>query len=136
MGHLAPAEHHGHLDLVPVLEKPPSVPRLRVEVVVIDTRPVLHFLEQNDVLLFLRLARLLGLLEFVFAVVHDADHGWPRERRDFDQIQSSFECRGECRVPVEDSELRPVGRDDPQRTDADLLIDAYALGDVLNGYGS
>jgi len=50
---------------------------LRHEVVLFDSRPVLHFLQVNDVLLLFGLARHLRLLELEFRI-HDAGHGWPR----------------------------------------------------------
>ena len=51
---LTAAEHHRHLHLVAFFQESPRVPGLRVEVVIVDARTVLHFLEVNDVLLLLR----------------------------------------------------------------------------------
>src|SRR5688572_5852615 len=51
---LPPAEHQRHLHLVAFLEKPAGVTRLRVEVVIVDARSVLHLLEVNHMLLLLR----------------------------------------------------------------------------------
>src|SRR5947199_325210 len=56
---LPAAEHHRHLDFVLLLEESARVARLRLEVVIIDARSELHFLELDDVLLFLGDASLL-----------------------------------------------------------------------------
>src|SRR4051812_25894584 len=45
MRDLTAAEHHRDLHLVLLFEKPPRVPRLGVEVVIVDAGTVLHFLE-------------------------------------------------------------------------------------------
>src|SRR6185503_5291050 len=129
---LPPPEHHGDLDLVLLFEKAPRVPRLRVEVVVVDPRAVLDLLELDHVLLFLGHARLLGHFELVLAVVHDADHGWSRGGRDFDQIQSLILRHAEGGIHFEDAELRPIGADHTDRADANLAVDANPLGGVLN----
>src|SRR5689334_16525160 len=63
MRDLPTAEHHRHLDLVLLLEEAPSVARLRVEVVVVDAGAELHFLQLDDVLLFLGDSSLLRHLE-------------------------------------------------------------------------
>ena len=88
------------LTLLPSSEEPAGVARLRLEVVILDPGPVLDFLELDHVLLLLRLARLLGLLELELPVVHDADDGRPRRGRDFDQIQPcSFGQPARHRLP-------------------------------------
>ena len=73
------------------------------------------------------------MLELELAVVHDADDGRSSERCDFHQIQPLFLCLRERGVHLENAELTAVGRDHAQRADADLAVDADALGGVLNG---
>ena len=70
---------------------------------------VLHFLELDDVLLLLGRPRRLGLLELELPVVHDLDHGGPRRRRDFHQIQPAFLRRRERFVDWQNPELLAVG---------------------------
>src|SRR5258706_2748760 len=91
---LSAPEHQRHLYLVSVLQELPRVTGLRHEVVLFDSRPVLHFLQVNDVLLLFGLARHLRLLELEFPVVHDAGHGWPRHWCNFHEIQSLLDRGG------------------------------------------
>src|SRR5215207_3490762 len=132
VGDLSAAEHHGHLDLVPLLEEPAGVARLRLEVVLLDPRPVLHFLELDHVLLLLRLPRLLRLLELEFAVVHDADDRRARHRSDFNQIEILFLRGSERGLYVQNAHLAAVGGDHTERADANLPVHADALGRILN----
>src|SRR5712691_11725584 len=129
---LSAPEHQRHLYLVSVLQELPRVTGLRHEVVLFDSRPVLHFLQVNDVLLLFGLARHLRLLEFEFPVVHDAGHGWPRHWCNLHEIQSLLDRGRQSSFDIHDSELRSIGSYDSDGTDADLFIDAYALGGVLD----
>ena len=106
--------------------------RLRLEVVILDSRTVLDLLEVDHVLLLLGLASHLGLLELEFPIVHDSDDGRPRHRRDFNEIEALLLCGCQRRVQIQNSQLTPVGRNDAQRTDTNLAIDADALRVVLN----
>jgi hypothetical protein len=132
VGDLTAAEHHGDLHFVLLFEKPARVPRLRVEIVIVDPGAVLHFLELDHVLLFLRDPRLLRHLELVLAVVHDADDGRTGSCGNFDQVQSLFFGHPKRRVNLENSELRAVGANHANWGDADLSIDPHALCGVLN----
>jgi len=58
--------HHRYLDLVPVLQELARVPSLEREVVIVDPWPVLHFLQMDDVLLFLCRPRRLRLSNLNF----------------------------------------------------------------------
>src|SRR6267378_7043078 len=80
----------------------------------------------NHVLLFLRGARRLRLLELVFPIVHDLDDGGPGERRDFHQIQAPFIRGGDRFIDRQHAQLVAVVRDHTHRTDPDLSIDAGA----------
>ena len=105
---------------------------LRLEVMLTDTGPELHFLQFDHVLLLLGLTRLLGHLELVLAVVHDADDGRPRGRGDFDKIEPCFFGHSHRDIDFEDAELRSVRADDADWADANLPIDSHPLGGVLN----
>src|SRR5687767_15677537 len=63
--------------------------------VLVDAGPVLHFLELDDVLLFLRDPRLFGLLELELSEVHHPDHRRPRRRCDLNQVERSEEHTSE-----------------------------------------
>jgi hypothetical protein len=86
----------------------------------------------NHVLLFLRLASHLRLLELEFPVVHDAGYGGPRHWCNFHEIQSLLDRGCQSCFDIHDSELRSIGSYDSDGTDADLFVDAYAFGDVLD----
>src|SRR5687767_5399751 len=51
VGHLPPPEHHRDLYLVALLQEPPCMPRLEIEIVVLDSRPELDFLQLDPMLL-------------------------------------------------------------------------------------
>jgi hypothetical protein len=96
---LSPAKHQRHFHLVAFTEEPARMPSLGVEVVVLDPRAELHFLEFDDVLLLFRDACLLGLFKLELAVVHDPDDGGTRGRCDFNQIESGF--FGQCHRSID-----------------------------------
>src|SRR2546422_7524809 len=73
----------------------PRVAGLEGEVVIVDPRPVFHFLEVDDVLLFLGRPRRLRLLELELPVVHDLRDRGSRERRHLDQVERSEEHTSE-----------------------------------------
>ena len=108
------------------------MPGLGLKIVIIDAGTVLHFLELDDVLLLFRDPRLLRHFELVLPVVHDADDRGTGSGGDFDEIQPGFFRHPECRVHLENSELRTIGADHADRADADHAIDPHALGGVLN----
>lgn len=133
MRDLSPPEHQGHLHLVSLFEEAPRMADLRLEVVLVDARAELDFLELDDVLLLARLAGHLGLLELELAEVHDADHRRTSQRSDLDQIQPGGVSGREGDLQLHDAELFTVCRDHSQRTDANLPIHPNALILFLNG---
>src|SRR5688572_13432018 len=132
MRDLPTAEHEGDLDLVALSQEAAGVARLRLEVVILDPGAVLDLLEMDHVLLLLCLAGHLGLLELELPVVHDANNGRPRHRRHFDQIQTLLLCGRQRGIEIQNSHLTSICRNDAERADADLTIDADALRVVLN----
>ena len=126
MRHLPAAVHHRHLHFVAIGQELAGVTRLEVEVVIVDARTILHFLQVNHVLLFLGGARSLGLLELELPVVHDLDDRRPGERRDFHEIQAPFMRSGQGFIDRQYAQLVAVVRDHAHRTDANLPIDAGA----------
>ena len=63
-------------------------------------------------LLLLGLAGHLGLFELELPVVHDANNGGPRHRRDFDQIQPLLLCGRQRGIQIQDPHLATVGSND------------------------
>src|SRR5690606_15747099 len=116
VGDLPPAEHQRHLDLVFFLEEAARVARFRLEVVILDPRTILHLLEMDHVLLLLRQAGLLGLLELELSEVHDPDDRRTRRWRDLDQVQTSLFRQREGLVHLHDAELAPVMTNYPNGT--------------------
>jgi hypothetical protein len=126
--HLPAAEHHRHFDLIPIAQELARVPGLEVEIMVVDSGAVLHFLELNDVLLFLGRAGGLGFLELELPVVHDLDHGWAGVGGDLYEIKLRVVCQPLGLVGGEDAQLL-VPADDADLGDTDLLVDAQFSGD-------
>src|SRR5262249_24691918 len=96
-------------------------------------RPVLHFLQLNDVLLLLGGPCRLRFFELELAVVHDLDHGRARHRRHFHEIQPTvLRCRQRF-VYGHHPQLLASGTNHPHRTDADLPVDADSLFALVCG---
>jgi hypothetical protein len=133
VGDLPAAEHHRHLHLVAVTQELARVACLEVEIVVVDSGTVLHFLELDDVLLLLGGAGRLGFLELELPVVHDLDDGRARSGRHFHEIETAFLRRGERLFDREHSELLAVSGDDADRADPDHAIDAGPLFTIACG---
>ncbi len=98
-----------------------------------DSRAVLHFFQQDHVLLLFRLPGLLCHFELVLPVVHDSDDGRTCERGDFNEIESLLYCRRHGGIYFHDSKLSPIRCDNSNRADADLPVDARRpLCGILN----
>lgn len=130
---LTTAEHQGDFDLVALFQKTPGVARFRFKIVVINSRTVLHFLEMDDVLFFLGLPRLLGLLELELAEVHDPDDWRPCSCCNFDEIQPLLDSLGQRYVYFHDAKLTAVSADDADWADPDLPVYPWrTLRGILN----
>src|SRR3989454_7035047 len=93
---------------------------------IVDPRPVFHFLEVDDVLLFLGRPRRLRLLELELPVVHDLRDRGSRERRHLDQVEASLLRRGQRFFHGQHAQLRSVGGDHADRADPYLPVDSDA----------
>src|SRR5688572_9754182 len=103
---------------------------------VVDAGAVLHFLQVNHVLLFLRRPRRLRLLELELPVVHDLDDGGAGSRSHFHEIQPAIQGGGQRLLYGQNAELLTLGADDPHRTDANHAVDADSLFALVRGQWS
>ena len=101
--------------------------RLEVEVVIVDPRAILHFLDLDDVLLLLRGTGGLGLLELVLAPVHHLHDGGAGRGRHFHQIQLALRRELEGVLQCDDPDLGSVRIDQADRADANHPVDPDAL---------
>jgi hypothetical protein len=90
MGCLATTEAHFDFYFVPVLEEAASSSHAYLEIMLIRARPQADFFDLGDVLIFLRVARALVLLEPELAQVCDPTHWRIGRRGDFDQVEASL----------------------------------------------
>ena len=106
VGHLAPAEHDRHLDLVLVAQEALDVVLLGVVVVLGDLRAELDLAHGDLLLVLARLLELLGLLVLVLGVVEHPAHRRARLGCDLDQVEVAF--LGELRARRPSSAHRPA----------------------------
>lgn len=133
MRDLSTAKHERDLHFIAFFEKAARMARFCLEVMVIDSRTVLHFLEMDDVLFFLGLARLLGLFKLEFSEVHDADDGWSCRGSDFNQIQPKFDGLRQRYVDLHDAKLTAIGPNHADWADPDLPVNPWrTLRGILN----
>src|SRR5688572_10364462 len=127
MRHLTTPKHHCHFHLVPLFEELVGVFYLELEIVCFDTRPELHFLDLDMVLLLPCNTSLARLFVFELAVVHDSDYGRSRGWGYFDKIESQCFSRRDRFFHGEDSHLFAFSTDHTDRADPDLSIYADSL---------
>src|SRR5438477_5721618 len=129
--HLAAAEADRGLDLVAVLQEADDVVLLEIEVMLVDAGAELHLLDDDHLLLLLRLAGLLLLLEDELSVVHDLAHRRVRRRGDLHEVEVflSRHLLGLC--DRHDADLPSLVVDQTDFGGANELVDA-----VFGLYGS
>jgi hypothetical protein len=65
----------------------------------------------------------------VLPVVHDADHDGTRLRGHLDEVEAGLLGDSSCFIEGNDADLLAVGADESDRTQADLIVDAYLIVD-------
>ena len=86
MSRLAASEAHLDFDLVPLFEKSAGCAHAHLQVMIVRTGAQADLFDFRDVLILFGVTRALVLLEFEFAKIGDAAHGWVGGRGDFDQV--------------------------------------------------
>src|SRR5262249_24768618 len=121
---LAAAEQDVDEDLVLVLQKPPRLVDLGVDVVLAGLGPDADLLDL--LLVDLGLGPLARLLVAELAVVEDLADGRPLLRRHLDEVQVGLAGHLQRLRGRHHAELLAVGPDQAHRTDPDLLVDPLA----------
>ena len=120
---LTPAETHGDLQLVALVEEFRSRTDLRVDVVVVDLRGNPDLLPRHGFLLFLSV---LGLLLEVVAVLPEVTHARDRRldvRSDLDEVVALLLRLRESARSRDDPELLAIGTEKANGRDADRFVD-------------
>lgn len=127
MRHLTTAKADRDLCFIAFLQKPSQVAHLYLVITLFRTRPELHFLDLDLLLLLTGDGRLLALLELELAVVHHTAHRRLRRRYDFDQIQISLGRYRQSLFDRDNAAVFAFGVDQPDLPDRNLVIQAYVL---------
>src|SRR4051795_7968029 len=123
MGHLAPAEHDRHLDLVARLQEALDMALLGVVVVLGDLRPELDLPDRDLLLVLARGLLALGLLVLVLRVVQHPAHGRLGVGRDLDEVEIPLLGVAERLGRLQDAHLLAVWSDETDLWHADALVD-------------
>src|SRR5689334_3644958 len=123
MGHLAPAEHDRHLDLVARLEEALDVALLGVVVVLRDLRPELDLPDGDLLLVLARGLLLLRLLVLVLRVVEDAADGRLGVGRHLDEVEVALLRVAERVCRAHDPDLLAGVVDEPDLGHPDAFVD-------------
>jgi hypothetical protein len=100
---------------------------LRLIIVIVDGGTHLDLFEFDDLLLLSGLGGLFLLLVFVFAVVHEFDHGRLRIWRNFNEIVAALFRYGAGFVDTDLSKFFSVVTDQKDGAGMDVFIDAGAV---------
>src|SRR5204863_8529356 len=92
---------------------------------IVDAGAEPHLLEDDDLLLLLRLALLLFLLELVLPIIHDLADRRVGSRRDLDEIEVLLSRHVLRLLERDDADLAAVGADEAYFRDAsDQVVDS------------
>ncbi len=112
MRHLAPAEAEGDFDLFALADEPLDALYLEVDVVVVGLRAESYLFQQDDLLVFPRLAVFLLLLVLEAPVVQQAADWWHRARSDLYQVKPPVPGKREGIGCLHDAQLLAILVDD------------------------
>src|SRR6266478_9148759 len=127
MRQLAPAEPHGHLDLVAFLDEFDHAAHFYIVIVVVDARAKLYFLDLDDFLLFASFVFLFLLFVFELAEIEDFANRRIGAGRDLDEVQAGIGSHCE-RFTAPDNPYHPAALvDKADAQNGDLLVDARPL---------
>ncbi len=113
--------------LLPSSEEALDVAPLEGEVVLVDLRPELHFLDLDVPLVLARLGLALALLVEELAGVHDPAHRRGGGGRDLHEVEALLLRQHQRLAGGHDPELRPVLVDHPDFLRPDAVVDADRL---------
>ncbi len=122
MGHLAPAEPDGYLELVAGLYKLGRLADLGVEVVRVDVQRKPDLLDVDDLLILLGFLVFLLLFKAELAVVHQLAHRRGRLRCDLDQVQLLLLRHAQRVAGGHDAQLAAVSADQSDLSVANAFI--------------
>jgi hypothetical protein len=123
--HFAAAEFQRHFDLHVFAEEIDRVRRLYAEIVRIDSRAELHFLDGARVLMLLGFFFLLGLFVTVFAVIDNAANGRRGGRGNFHQVDPGSARLVQGVAKGDNPELFVIYANDPDFAGTDFPVDPY-----------
>src|SRR6266446_2885249 len=127
MRQFAPAEPHGHLDLVAFLDEFDHAAHFYIVIVVVDAGAQLDFFDFDDFLLFAGFVLFLLLFIFIFAEIEDFTNRRVGGRRDLDEIETGIGGHGERLVALDDSHHVAALVDQAHAWNADLAVDTGSL---------
>jgi hypothetical protein len=122
MRSFAAAEAHFDLDLVAVLQETASGSYPHLQVVLVGPWPQTHLLHLGDVLVLLRIAGALVLLEAKLAEIGNAANGRVGICRDFDQVEARLLCASKRFVNRHHADLLAIVVDNAHFGDTNLTI--------------
>ena len=127
MGHFAATEAQGDFHLVAFGEERCGVLHFNAEIVVVDHRAELDFLQLDHFLLFAGFVGFLLKLVLVFAVVEDFADRRFGVGRDFDEVKPRFFGQGHAFAHGHHAAHFTVGVDDANLTGNDGAVDTGAV---------
>ena len=122
-----PRKRKRDLDLVAFVEEALHRPHLHVVIVIVDGRAHLDLLDLDDLLLLAGFGGFFLLFVFVFAIVHQLDHGGLGIGRNLDQVEAFFFRQGAAFVDADFAVFVPVIADQKDGAGRDFFVDARAI---------
>ena len=131
MGNLSAPEKDRYFDLVTHDEQLPSLPGLRIEIVIRNLGPEADFTKQYNLLAAARATLFLGLLVLELSVIKHTTHRRDSRRCYFNEVETVAFGHFPGLVQGHCSELFPIVPDQTNLSGANLFVDAKFLNYVL-----